>query len=96
MSIIIQFRAAHDPSLTGVTFAPTRAEALMVKLDLERRGYVVELPTRKILRKAPAEESVKQELQSTDEIVLRRTPWPGLKVPRYRWLCGDNAWLPAV
>jgi hypothetical protein len=96
VSITIRFHAAHDPSLTGITFAPTRAEALMVKAHLERRGYVVDLPTRNVSRKARAEESVNQELQRTGEVALCKTPRPALKLPRYRWLCGDNAWLPVI
>lgn len=47
VEIIIKFYAAKDPSLTGLTFAPTRAEALVVKAHLEGRGYVVDLPTRR-------------------------------------------------
>jgi len=94
MSITIKFCAANDPALTGITFAPSRAEALMVKMHLERRGYVVDLPTRNVLRRPRTEETVNQEMQGADEHALRKTPWPGGQVPRYRWLRGDSAWLP--
>jgi hypothetical protein len=96
VSITIKFCAAHDPGLTGVTFAPSRAEALIVKLHLERRGYVVDRLTRKVLRAPRTEATVNQEVQGTDKLVLGKRPSPGLQVPRYRWLRGDSAWLPAV
>jgi hypothetical protein len=72
------------------------ASTRIVRGHLERRGYIVDLPTRNLPRKPAAEESVNQELQRTDKLVVRKIPWPGLQVPRYRWLCGDSAWLPAV
>jgi hypothetical protein len=96
VTITIRFCAANDPSLTGITFAPTRAEALMVKAHLERRGYVVDLPTRNVSRTPRTEETVNQQVQATDEFVPCKSPWPELRPPRYRWLCGDSAWLPAV
>jgi hypothetical protein len=96
VTITIKFIAANDPSLTGVTFAPTRAEALMVKADLERRGYVVDLPTRNVSRTPRTEETVNEEVQATDELVLSKTTWSGVRGPRYRWLRGDSAWLPPV
>jgi hypothetical protein len=96
VSITITFCAAHDPSLTGVSFAPNRAEALKVKLHLERRGYVVDLPARNVLRAPRIEETVNQKVTGTDQLALGKSPWPGLQVPRYRWLRGDSAWLPAV
>jgi hypothetical protein len=96
VTITIRFFAASDPRLTGVTFAPTRTEALMVMADLERRSYVIDLPTRNVLRTPRTEETVNQEVQGADELVLYKTRWPGLGVPRYRWLRGDSAWLPAI
>jgi hypothetical protein len=96
VTITIRFCAANDPSLTGVTFAPTRAEAVMVKAHLERRGYVVDLPTRSVSRTSRTEETINQEVQATHEFVPSKNPRPQLRSPRYRWLRGDGAWLPAV
>jgi hypothetical protein len=86
VEIIIKFCAAKDSSLTGVTFAPTRAEALMVKADLEKRGYVVDLPTRNVPRTTRSQGAIEEGL-------IRERPCLGSRLPRYRWLRGDGAWL---
>jgi hypothetical protein len=95
MEIIIKFCAAEDPSLTGVTFAPTRAEALTIKAHLEGRGYVVDLPTRIVPRTHRSEEPANEQLRGTKESLVGKRSWSGLGSLRYRWLRGDGAWLPA-
>jgi hypothetical protein len=37
VTVTIRFCAANDPSLTGIAFAPTWAEAFRLKAHLERR-----------------------------------------------------------
>lgn len=84
VSITITFYAGNNPDLTGVTFAPNRAEALVVKVHLEARGYVVSLPTLNVARKPLGEEAAIEQWRGTDG---------GLQSRRYRWLRGDGAWL---
>ena len=95
VEIVIKFCAAKDPSLTGVTFAPTRAEALVVKAHLEGRGYVVDLPTRTAPRTLRSEEPANEQVPGTKESRVGKRSWSGGGSLRYRWLRGDCAWLPA-